>query len=134
MSGTGHVGSPLVRSLRGLTFIAGVMAAYAFVPDAYERTAGPVWRFTMENYGPQHVGLVLLGWKALLALVAYSLTTAILNTIWSVLGLRLAMKVIERERATLDGEPTPKPRSKSTRRLMIFGLLVGAALIMEFFK
>lgn len=134
MGGTGPGGSPLIRSMRGLSFVSGVMAAYALVPDAYERSAGHVWRFTMENYGPQHVGLVLLGWKVLLALVAYSLTTAVFNTVLSILGLRLVLKLMERERNETDDRPPAKPRSKSTRRLMIFGLLVGAALIMEFFK
>lgn len=136
MSAQGHIGSPLLRSLRGLSFIAGLLAAFAFVPKAYEQSAGYVWRYTFEHYGPEHVSLVLLGWKVVLALLAYSLTTAAINLVLSALGLSLALKLMNRERE-LPGEVDPatlKRRRKSSRRLTVLGVLAVLALVMELFR
>lgn len=92
MSGQGHIGSPFVRSLRGLSFFAGVAAAFIFMPKLYERTAPSVWRYTLEHYQGMDTQLVLLGLKVVLALAVYFTVSAVINAALSAYGLHLAVR------------------------------------------
>lgn len=129
MSGQGHIGSPFARSLRGLSFFAGIAAAFTLMPKLYERVAPSVWRYTLEHYQGVDMQLVLLGLKVVLALVVYFTVSAAINTALSALGLHLALKVMHRETG-FETDPVVLRRKRKTRRkMMILGLIVVVGLI-----
>ncbi|WP_111734233.1 hypothetical protein [Roseovarius amoyensis] len=129
MSGQGHIGSPFVRSLRGLSFFAGVAATFTFMPKLYERVAPSVWRYTLEHYQGVDTQLVLLGLKVVLALVVYFTVSAAINTALSALGLHLALKVMQQDSEVIEDPSSLRRQRKSRRKMMILGLIVVVGLV-----
>ena len=129
MSGQGHIGSPFVRSLRGLSFFAGLAAAFTLMPKLYERTAPSVWRYTLAHYQGMDTQLVLLGLKAVLALVVYFTVSAAINMALSALGLHLALKVMHRETGFETDPAVLRRQQKSRRRMIILGVIVVIGLV-----
>lgn len=129
MSGQGHIASPFVTSLRGLSFSAGVAAAFIFMPKLYERTAPSVWRYTLEHYQGMDTQLVLLGLKAVLALVVYFTVSAAVNTALSALGLHLALKVMHRETEFEIDPAVLRRKQKSRRKMIMLGVIMVVGLV-----
>ncbi|MGR3804848.1 hypothetical protein [Marinibacterium profundimaris] len=129
MSGQGHIGSPFVRSLRGLSFFVGVAAAFTFMPKLYERTAPSVWRYTLEHYQGMDTQLVLLGLKGVLALVVYFTVSATINAALSAYGLHLALKVMQQDSEVIEDPSSLRRQRKSRRRMVFLGLIVVVGLI-----
>lgn len=128
MSGQGHIGSPFVRSMRGLSFFAGLAAAFTFMPKLYERVAPSVWRYALEHYQGMDTQLVLLGLKAVLALVVYFTVSAAINTALSALGLHLALKVMHRETEFETDPAVLRRQRKSRRKMIILSVIVVVGL------
>ena len=129
MSGQGHIGSPFVRSLRGLSFFAGVVAAFIFMPKLYERMAPSVWRYTLEHYQGMDTQLVLLGLKGVLALVIYFTVSAAINAALSAYGLHLALKVMQRDSEVIEDPASLLRQRKSRRKMIMLGVIVVVGLI-----
>ncbi|MFV0410012.1 MAG: hypothetical protein ACK5LJ_10060 [Paracoccus sp. (in: a-proteobacteria)] len=129
MSGQGHIGSPFVRSLRGMSFFAGVAAAFIFMPKLYERTAPCVWRYTLENYQDMDTQLVLLGLKGVLALVIYFTVSAAINAALSAYGLHLALKVMQQDSELIEEPASLRRQRKSCRKMFVLGVIVVVGLI-----
>ncbi|WP_370074106.1 MULTISPECIES: hypothetical protein [Salipiger] len=129
MSGQGHIGSPFVRSLRGLSFFAGLAAAFTFMPKLYERTAPSVWRYALEHYQGMDTQLVLLGLKGVLALVVYFTVSAVINAALSAYGLHLALKVMQRDSEVIEDPGSSRRQRKSRRKMIMLGVIVVVGLI-----
>jgi len=129
MSGQGHIGSPFVRALRGLSFFAGVAAAFTFMPKLYERVAPSVWRYTLEHYQGVDTQLVLLGLKVVLALVVYFTVSAAINAALSAYGLHLALKVMQRDSEVIEDPASLRRQRKSRRKMFVLGVIVVVGLV-----
>lgn len=129
MSGQGHIGSPFVRSLRGLSFFAGLAAAFTFMPKLYERAAPSVWRYTLEHYQGVDMQLVLLGLKGVLALVIYFTVSAAINAALSACGLHLALKVMRQDSEVIEDPASLRRQRESRRKMIMLGVILVVGLV-----